>query len=62
MTRCDWGVEMRKITAGTLVQENTLFDVRLPWIDNGDQNVLLDNRVEQPVWNDPPPAAGVDRQ
>lgn len=61
ITRCDRGIEMRKIAGGTLVQENTLFDVKLPIIDNGTDNVVSGNRLEQPNHTDPPPAAELDR-
>jgi len=62
VTRCDWGVEMRNIAGGTVVHANTFFDVRLPIIDQGTDNVSIGNRVEQPVYENPPPAAELDRQ
>lgn len=61
VTRCDWGIELRKIAAGALVQANTFFDVKLPIIDQGKDNVSIANRVEQPVFKNPPPWAEVDR-
>ena len=61
ITRCDWGVELRKISGGTVVTDNTFFDVKLPIIDQGTDNKILANRLEQPVLENPPPAAGIDR-
>jgi hypothetical protein len=61
VTRCDWGVELRKISGGTVVKGNTFFDVKLPIIDQGTGDRLLDNRTEMPVYENPPPWAGVDR-
>jgi hypothetical protein len=62
ITRCDWGIEMRKIAGGTLAHENTLFDVKLPIIDDGTDNVVSGNRRERPDYAAPPPAAGLDRE
>ena len=61
VTRTDWGVELRKIAGGTVVNANTFFDVKLPVIDQGSGTRLLDNRLEQPVLENPPAAAPVDR-
>ncbi len=61
VTRCDWGVELRKISGGTMVNGNTFFDVGLPVIDQGTGTVLLENRTERPVYENPPPWAEVDR-
>ncbi len=61
ITRCDWGIELRKISGGTVVQANTFFDVRLPVVDGGTGNAIMDNRIEQPVFDDPPPWAELDR-
>ncbi len=62
MTRCDWGVEMRKIASGAVVHANTFFDVKLPIINDGTDNLTLDNRIEHPIYEDPPPAGALDRQ
>jgi len=61
ITRCDWGVELRHISGGTVVINNTFFDVKLPVIDQGRQSVIRDNQIDQPVFENPPPWAEVDR-
>ena len=61
VTRCDWGVELRKISGGTVVNKNTFFDVKLPIIDQGSGDKTLENRTEMPVYENPPPTAGIDR-
>ena len=61
VTRCDWGVELRKIAGGALVYRNAFFDVRLPIIDQGSGNQVRDNRIETPVYENPPPWAEADR-
>jgi len=62
ITRSDWGIEIRKIGGGTVVHRNTFFDVKLSIIDQGSDSKIIDNRIEQPVFHDPPPAAWVDRE
>jgi len=61
-TRCDWGIELRKIAGGTVVHANTFFDVRLPIIDDGTGNAIMANRIEQPVYESPAPWAELDRR
>ncbi|MBM4046879.1 MAG: hypothetical protein FJ279_17375 [Planctomycetes bacterium] len=61
ITRCDWGIELRKIAGGALLHANTFFDVKLPIIDQGAGNVAIGNRIEQPVFENPPPWAELDR-
>jgi hypothetical protein len=41
---------------------DTFFDVRLPIIDDGTGNAIMANRIEQPVYDSPPPWAELDRQ
>ena len=62
LTRCDYGVELRKISGGTVVNRNTFFDVKLPIIDQGADDKTFDNRIEMPVFDNPPPWAGIDRK
>jgi len=61
VTRCDWGVELRKIAGGALVYRNVFFDVGLPILDQGSGNQIRENRSEAPVYENPPPWAEADR-
>ncbi|MDP2990728.1 MAG: glycosyl hydrolase family 28-related protein [Kiritimatiellota bacterium] len=61
VTRCDYGVELRNISGGTVVSRNTFFDVKLPLIDQGSGDKLLNNRIEKPILENPPPWAGLDQ-
>lgn len=56
VTRCRWGVELRPIAGGTVVNRNTFFDVATPIIDLGVGTTVLANRFEQPGELLPPEA------
>ena len=47
-TRCDRGVELQANSKGTVVYNNTFFDVRTPLLDNGEATFWRDNREEYP--------------
>ncbi len=46
ITRCDRGVELHKISGGTVVRSNTFFEVKQPIIDEGVGSDVVDNRFE----------------
>lgn len=49
ITRCQWGVELRAISGGTVVHRNTFFDVELPVLDLGSKTLVSQNRFERPA-------------
>ena len=55
INRADWGIELRKISGGTVLNRNTFFDVKLPVIDQGKGTWVRKNRFDDPVFEKNPP-------
>jgi parallel beta-helix repeat protein len=47
-TRCERGVELQMNSKGTVVRNNTFFDIGEPLLDNGEATLWRDNREEYP--------------
>ncbi len=48
ITRCTRGIELRGISGGTVIHQNTFFDVDQPVLDSGEGTVQSNNREEWP--------------